>query len=71
MSVADQTMLDAIDAAILAIVTGKMSSTSKGGGASLTRLPLDKLQEMKRDYENRIALAAGRGCFVMQARAPE
>lgn len=71
MSVSDQDMLDAIDTAILAILEGKMASTSKGNGASLTRLPIDKLQEMKRDYEGRVARANGTGCFVMQARNPE
>lgn len=71
MAVSDQDMLDAIDDAIFAIVSGRMASTSKPGGASLTRLSLKDLQAMKKDYEIRVS-SADRGMFyVAQAQDPE
>jgi hypothetical protein len=57
MAVADQDILDAIDAAILAIITGKAESISANGRA-MQKLGIDKLQEMKREYEARISSAS-------------
>ena len=54
MSASDQQILDAVNDAILSIVTGKNESVGIGG-RNLQRLGIDKLQAMKREYEVRIA----------------
>lgn len=53
MAVSDQTMLDNVDAAINAILSGNYESVS-AAGRSLTRLNLDKLWAMKKELETRI-----------------
>lgn len=54
MAVADQTLLDAVDAAILAQLSGNWSQLS-AQGRSVARLPLTDLRQMKRELEDRIA----------------
>jgi hypothetical protein len=77
MAVSDQDMLDAIDAAILAIVQGQVASLNSNQ-RGLVNLGIEQLQRMKTEYENRIARAAaasgtaGRGMFyATQLRRPE
>lgn len=69
--VTDQQMLDAVNEAILAIVTGKNASVGIAG-RSLQRLGIDKLQELKREYERRLARADARtgGVFAAARMRP-
>jgi hypothetical protein len=54
MAVSDQTFLDNIDAALNAIISGRAESLSSNQ-RSLTRLGIDKLMALKREFEERIA----------------
>lgn len=56
-------MLDAIQDAIFAIVSGTASSYAING-RTFTALDLDKLQKMETFYANRVARAAGRRTFA-------
>jgi hypothetical protein len=63
MAISDQSILDGIDAAILAILTNQVESMSESNRAA-TMLQLDKLQSMKREYERRIQIANAPGGMI-------
>jgi len=56
MAATDQQILDAINDALLAIISGKVDSVG-ASGRNLVNLGIDKLQAMKREYE--AAVSAG------------
>lgn len=67
----DQQILDAVNEAILAIVSGKNASVGIAG-RNLQRLGIDKLQELKREYERRLARSDTRtgGIFAAARMRP-
>jgi hypothetical protein len=56
MAVSDQQILDAVNEAILAILTGQAQSVG-AAGRNFVALGIDKLQDMKREYEDRVTRA--------------
>lgn len=58
MSVSDQTLLDSVNNAINAILTGQVSSWSQGQ-SSLQMLSLRELREMKTELEKKINAQSG------------
>jgi hypothetical protein len=69
-AVTDQQMLDAINSAILALVTGGVASYGIAG-RQLTKLPLAELQKMKAEYEVRVLRASSGSFSVGTFRNPE
>lgn len=63
MAVTDQQILDAAREAIHALITGRVASYTLPTGHSFTRLDLDKLREVEREYQARVS-AAGAGMLT-------
>lgn len=57
MSTSDQDIYDAARAAILALTLGNAQSYTLPTGVTVTRLDLDKLRNLEREYGSRIANA--------------
>jgi hypothetical protein len=61
----DQDMLDAVNAAIMASLTGNMAKYSVGN-QSYEKLPLSELRAIKRELQSRIARRKDDGCRVAE-----
>lgn len=75
MAVADQDLLDAVDAQILALVTGGAQAVS-ARDRGVTKLSLQQLYDLKRDLETRIqasadAASGGGGNVLVQFGEPQ
>lgn len=57
----DQTLLDAVNAQILALLSGGAVEEWREGAHQVRHMPIDKLYTLKQTLENNIA-AAGGGC---------